>query len=270
MTILSEMSSAVLPYSLKILVQKVSDSDSTRKAKTRNRRTLQHYLLWMKQHKRLLIGQRSETNPTCYIPSISSRLSLLMNHSAAAFALCGSVRSIGSQTSSPLRSPIPSCSIRPIAYSAFSLLLAARYTFAPRLTRWRAMYRPIPELYPKQGRPDQSRKGTEPILGMTYFAPVTMATRPFKSSRSRSGEIVDVALPMTSTRGGKVVTIVDPVCCAFEALTSRFFPKRSQTWVPSCKLPRNAAYNAITILGNVPTHTGLDLKANHLNLYINL
>jgi hypothetical protein len=34
-----------------------------------------------------------------------------------------------------LRSPIPSFSIRPIACSAFSSLLAARYTFAPRLTR---------------------------------------------------------------------------------------------------------------------------------------
>ena len=84
-------------------------------------------------------------------PSMSNRSSLLINHSAAAFALCGSVRSIGSQTSSPGCSPIPSCSIREIAFSAFSSLLAARYTFAPRLTRWSAMYRPIPELYPKRG-----------------------------------------------------------------------------------------------------------------------
>ena len=134
MTILSEMSSAVFPYSLKILVQKVSNSDSSRKAKTRNRRTLQHYLLCVSQHKRL-IGQRSEINKTCHIPSISSRFSLLTNHSAAAFALCGSIRSIGSQTSSPLCSPIPSLSIRPIACSAFSSLLAAMYTFAPRLTK---------------------------------------------------------------------------------------------------------------------------------------
>jgi hypothetical protein len=80
------------------------------------------------------------------VPSMSNRLSLLMNHSAAAFALRGSVKSIGSQTSSPGCSPIPSCSIRTIASSAFSSLLAARYTFAPRLTRWSAMYRPIPEL----------------------------------------------------------------------------------------------------------------------------
>jgi hypothetical protein len=59
-----------------------------------------------------------------------------------------------------------------------------------------------------------AKKRTVPIPGMTYFAPVTMATRPCKSSRSRSGEILDVALPMASTRGGKVAKTVPPVCRA--------------------------------------------------------
>src|SRR6266404_3954793 len=65
------------------------------------------------------------------------------------------------------------------------------------------MYRPIPELYSR--KVDRSnlistKMRTVPILGMTHFAPVTIATRPCKSSRSRSGEIFDVALPM----GGKL------------------------------------------------------------------
>jgi hypothetical protein len=73
------------------------------------------------------------------------------------------------------------------------------------------MYRPIPELYPNL---ISAKKRTVPVLGMTYFAPVTMATRPCKSSRSRSGEILDVALPMASTRGGKDAKTVPPVCRA--------------------------------------------------------
>lgn len=43
MTILSEMSSAVLPYSLKILMRNASQSGSPQKTKSRNRRTWQHY-----------------------------------------------------------------------------------------------------------------------------------------------------------------------------------------------------------------------------------
>ena len=66
------------------------------------------------------------------------------------------------------------------------------------------MYRPIPELNPQEvGRQRSSaKKKTVPIVGITHFAPVTMATRPRKSSRSRSGEIFDVALPMASTGEG--------------------------------------------------------------------
>ena len=64
------------------------------------------------------------------------------------------------------------------------------------------MYRPMPELHPKKVDLISAKKRTVAIPGMAYFAPVTMATRPCKSSRSRSGEILDVALPMASTRGG--------------------------------------------------------------------
>lgn len=161
MTMLSEMLSAVLPYGLRILTCFTRDLQrgETKNVETDALGSIVHC-------------ERNETTPTkgrrtkrekkndqpnrikktkhkafCpHIPSISSRLSLLTNHSAAAFALRGSVRSIGSQTSWPGCSPIPSFSIRAIASSAFSSLLAARYTLAPRLTRWSAMYRPIPEL----------------------------------------------------------------------------------------------------------------------------
>lgn len=118
------------------------------------------------------------------------------------------------------------------------------------------MYRPIPELYPKKGRPCQYKQRTAPIPGMTYFAPVTMATRPCKSSRSRSGEIFDVALPIASTRGS-CKDCVDSICRALrgfmnydkylepslfgrDSILFKRLPIRSRTWFPSCKLTRNA------------------------------
>jgi hypothetical protein len=162
MTMLSEMLSAVLPYGLRILTCFTRDLQRGETKNVENRRTWQHCSLRTKRDdthqlkgrrtKRKTNDQPNRVKKTKHkaffphIPSISSRLSLLTNHSAAAFALRGSVRSIGSQTSWPGCSPIPSFSIRAIASSAFSSLLAARYTLAPRLTRWSAMYRPIPEL----------------------------------------------------------------------------------------------------------------------------
>jgi len=152
---LSEILSAVLPYALRILTHFTCAFTAAEETECLKRRTWQHCSLRRGQKQHHDKGAKKERNdqPTIQtqsilpdVPSMSSRLSLLTNHSAAAFALRGSVKSIGSQTSSPGCSPIPSCSIRPIAYSAFSSLLAARYTFAPRLTRWSAMYRPIPEL----------------------------------------------------------------------------------------------------------------------------
>ncbi len=135
MTMLSEMLSAVETDALGSIVHcERNETTPTKGRRTKKKKTISQTAY--KKHKAFCP----------HIPSISSRLSLLTNHSAAAFALRGSVRSIGSQTSWPGCSPIPSFSIRAIAWSAFSSLLAARYTLAPRLTRWSAMYRPIPEL----------------------------------------------------------------------------------------------------------------------------
>jgi hypothetical protein len=65
------------------------------------------------------------------------------------------------------------------------------------------MYRPIPELYQiVEDRADlvSTKKDGASPPGMTHFAPVTIATRPCKLSRSRSGEMLDVELPMASMK----------------------------------------------------------------------
>ena len=144
MTMLSEIPSAVLSYLLQILIVFLhAKSQSQHREMTRRDWTNLAALFTMARE-----SKRPPRPPQKYImrsvirlhaPSMSSLLSLSRNHSAAALALCGSVRSIGSHTNGPGFSPIPSCPIREIACSAFSSLLAAMYTFAPRLTRWSAM-----------------------------------------------------------------------------------------------------------------------------------
>jgi hypothetical protein len=87
------------------------------------------------------------------------------------------------------------------------------------------MYRPIPELHPQEVDCQQPCQ-LVPVPGMTHFAPVTMATRPCKSSRSRSGEIFDVALPMASTGVvGKDGKIVSTTCCSSEGFMNRVEPR---------------------------------------------
>jgi hypothetical protein len=46
-----------------------------------------------------------------------------------------------------------------------------------------------------------SRGQRDPGVTITHFAPVTIATRPCNSSRSRSGEIFDEALPIVARVG---------------------------------------------------------------------
>ena len=78
------------------------------------------------------------------------------------------------------------------------------------------MYRPIPELQRLSisSRARQRTRTSLIFLGegeMTYLAPVTMATRPCKSSRSFPGEMFDAELPICTTaerKGGGFVSKV--------------------------------------------------------------
>ena len=60
MTILSEMSSAVLPYALKILVQKVSNSDSSHGKRKLGTDVLGSIVYFCMRRHKMLIGRRSE------------------------------------------------------------------------------------------------------------------------------------------------------------------------------------------------------------------
>lgn len=56
---------------------------------------------------------------------------------------------------------------------------------------------------------------------MTYFAPVTMATRPCKSSRSFPGVIFDAELPICTTavrKGGGICVTITCLDVSLEAL----------------------------------------------------
>ena len=104
--------------------------------------TFRHYLL---RHSDF-VSLDMEDKLVKMLPRISNRSSLPKTHSAACFALVGSVKSNFSHTISPALGPRPSFSNRSMASFAFSSERAARYTLAPWRTRCRRMYNPIPEL----------------------------------------------------------------------------------------------------------------------------
>lgn len=142
------------------------------------------------------------------------------------------------------------------------------------------MYRPIPELHPQKVDLISAKKRTAAILGMTYFAPVTIATRICRLNRSRSGEILDVALPMASTRRESWKDLASSMpcirgflrpwsrACLKETLfASKSFRSGAELWSLHANLTETPIlHSKLQRLESVLSF-GLDAKADHLNLY---